>query len=129
MTTYKYKFITGSINVLEKWNHKGYDGEYEGGGTFKFPLINTVELVDLTGKRNIFTHVKLELGSWYSHPITFVNGSKTQVAVTPAPTRLWRDLYESLSVAEQGNGQLKDWCFSDEIEESAFPDRKRRWPS
>lgn len=126
--SYKFKHITGHLHVVSKYNRQGFDGEYEGGGTFRFQLKESV-YITIAGVQTHFTHIELVLGDMWSDGPNYVKKkSKTKAYITPVPKTLWRDMYESLARAEQGRGQLKDWCFSDEIYDAAFPEKAKKWP-
>lgn len=126
MSKYKFKYITGDTHVVRKWNHADMEGEYSGGGEFKFKLKTPLFIPDVTGRVATYTHALLNIGDWHGG-LHFVGHGKKRVEITPVPTKLQRDMYEALVIAESGNGQLKDWCFSDELYGAAFPETIRRF--
>lgn len=122
--SYKFKHITGHVHVIEKWNHRGYDDEYTGGGKFQFPLQGIAHFTEINSGTLYFTHILYEVAEWYGGIYYYNPKTKKKLEIIPAPTLLIRDIYEALVVAENGNGQLHNWCFSDELSDAAYPKEK-----
>lgn len=118
--TMKYKYITGKVLIVAFGNHTDYSGETDGYGEFQFKLQKPVH-VEYFGNNYIYDRLTYMVNSWGA-PIYFTGRGKLH-AEMPIPTKAAREIYHALQEAEQGTGKLKDWCFSDDLEKTAYPER------
>lgn len=122
----KYKYITGTIIINDFGNEIDHSGEADGFCDFDFKLIEPIE-VSYCGEKYVFDRIKYQLNMW-APPLSFCNKAGAH-AELPIPTALAREVYELLVSLEQGNGKLKDWCFSDDLEKVAYRERFNEYGS
>jgi len=114
----KYKLITGKLIIKNFGNTTDYSGETDGHCQIQFKLKKPI-VISYPGRKLRLDRVEYSYGGW--EWFTF-KSTKGVTATLPVPTELYREVYEALSASERGNGKLKDWYFSDDLEKVAYPD-------
>ena len=107
------KYLTGGIIIKDFGNETDHSGETEGYCDFEFKLI---EPLRITYGGKTYTYDRLKMVIQFMSPLLSFKGRGKLQADMPIPKTIAREVYDILAKAERGNGKLKDWCFSDELE-------------
>lgn len=107
------KYLTGKLINKGFGNETDMTGETEGYCNFEFKLVDSIKA---TYGGKTYTYDRLVMNMQFMSPLLSFKGRGKLYADMPVQKTIVKEVYEILSKLETGNGQLKDWCFSDALE-------------